>query len=231
MLNDMNWFIDNLENNIPFGFARFNDGEMGGIAEVGSTAARGDQRVDETLSVALKDALTHKQKNYYIGIPCSLCYPAYNQLALQLVGKYKYLTKAVVTTNRNWKKFIDLFPNAIKGKRVLWVGGDDQKVDELEKININIVKKGLIPRTNSWRYFEHIRKTFPNNFQSGDIVGISLGPTARVLVKEWFASMPAITFIDMGSNLDPYTRNIRHNCHKGWEDTGFNLTTPCAECN
>ena len=71
MLTDMEWFFDNLENGTPFGFARFNDGEMLGIVQVGSVAARGDQLVDEGLSTALKESLTHRQKNYYVGIPCS----------------------------------------------------------------------------------------------------------------------------------------------------------------
>jgi hypothetical protein len=231
MLMNMDWFLDNLRSNIPFGFARFNDGEMMGIDQIGSIVARGDQVVDESLSVALKDAIQHKQENYYVGIPCSQCYPSYNKLAHELVGDYQYLTSAVVTTNKNWKYFMDTFPQSIRGKRLLWVGGDDQNVDELKKIGLEVAKKGLIPRKNSWKYYNHVLDSFPKNFQEGDVVCISLGPTARVLVKEWFKAMPNITFIDVGSNLDPLTRNVHHNCHKGWDETGFNLTKRCKECN
>tara|TARA_Y100000310_G_scaffold303962_1_gene342714 strand:- start:102 stop:797 length:696 start_codon:yes stop_codon:yes gene_type:complete len=231
MLENMDWFVDNLKNNIPFAFSRFNDGEMMGISHVGSVAARGDQKVDETLSIALRESILHKQKNYYIGVPCSLCYPAYNKLALELIGDYEYTTKAVVTTNKNWKHFMDTFPDAIGDKRLLWIGGDDQDTDALKNVGLNVVKKGLIPRKNSWRYYGHILETFSKNFQDGDVVCISLGPTARVLVKDWFEAMPNITFIDIGSNLDPFTRNVQHNCHKGWDETGFNLTKRCKECN
>jgi len=231
MIYTTDWFYDNLKNNVPFAFARFNDGEMMGIAEVGSTVARGDQLVDNTLSEALQEALKHKQKNYYVGIPCSLCYPQFNQLAHKLVGEYEYLTNAVVLTNKHWKKFIDNFPTAVGDRRVLWIGGDDQNVDNLKNLGIKVVKKGLIPRRDSWRYYSHILETFPPVFQPGDIVCVSLGPTARILVRKWFEIMPDVTFIDVGSNFDPFTRDVWHNCHKGWEETGFNLTAPCEICN
>jgi len=227
----MDWFLANLKNNVPFGFARFNDGEMMGVTSVGSMVARGDQYVNESLSNALTDALTHKQLNYYVGIPCSLCYPILNQAAIDMTGEYKYLTSAVITTNKNWKYFIDNFPAAVKDKRLIWIGGNDQNVDNLLELNITVDKKALIPRKDSWKYYDHMLKTFPETFKKGDVVAISLGPTARVLVKEWFKQYPDITFLDVGSNFDPYTRNVWHNCHKGWEETGFNLTSPCEECN
>lgn len=231
MINDMDWFLENLKNNVQFGYARFNDGEMMGIADVGSVVARGDQYVDSSLSTALKEAIKHKQTNYYIGIPCPLCYPKHNKLAMELVGEYKYTTGAVVTTNRNWKKFMDNFPTAVSNRRLVWIGGDDQNVDNLETIGLKIAKRGLLPRKDSWRYYEHVLKTFPKQLEKGDVVCISLGPTARVLVKEWFGEMPDITFIDIGSNLDPFTRNVSHACHRGWEETGFNLAKRCEECN
>jgi len=227
----MDWFEQNLKNNIPFAFARFNDGEMMGIANVGSIVARGDQYVDTSLSEALKDAIQHRQENYYVGIPCSQCYPQYNKLAKELVGDYEHVTSAVVTTNRNWKKFIDVFPKLVAGKRVLWISGNDQDTDKLKEIGIEVAKKGHLPGKNSWRFYDHVLKTFPATFQPGDVVCISLGPTARVLVKEWYKQMPDITFIDVGSNFDPFTRGVYHNCHKGWKETGFNIGKKCQECN
>ena len=231
MIDTHDWFYDNLKNDIPFGFARFNDGEMMGIKATGAIVARGDQVVNESLNLALIDAIKHKQKNYYVGIPCSKCYPQMNQDAKSLVGDYQFLTRAVVTTNRNWKYFIDNFSSAVGDKRLVWIGGDDQNTESLKKVGLNVTKKAFVPRRNSWKFYDHILSTFPASFQTGDVVAISLGPTARVLVKQWFQKMPDVTFIDIGSNLDPYTRNVWHNCHKGWEETGFNLTQPCEECN
>ena len=232
MIDNINWFFEHLEKNEPFAFARFNDGEMMGVERAHTIVARGDQYVDESLRDALREALMHKQKNYYVGVPCSLCYPHLNDLALNIVGKdYEYLTKAVITTNRNWKEFIDRFPKYVGGKRVIWIGGSDQNTDQLTEMGINIFKTVKVPNKNSWNYYKALKHKVPEHFNTGDIVAVSLGPTARVLVKEWFEKYPDITFIDVGSNFDPFTRKVYHNCHKGWEETGFNIGKPCEECN
>ena len=232
MIRNMDWFNDNLKNKIPFAFARFNDGEMMGISQVHSVAARGDQFVDKTLQTALTEALGYKQENYYVGIPCSLCYPKHHDLGNKIAGNdYPFLTSAVVTTNRNWKHFVDSFPKSMGNRRLIWIGGNDQDTNPLKEMGLNIVKTIKVPRKNSWRLYEDLRKKVEPFFQSGDAVAISLGPTARVLVRQWFQEYPDVTFIDIGSNMDPFTRNIRHNCHKGWKETGFNLAQPCKECN
>ena len=227
----MDWFIENLRNKTPFGYARFNDGEMMGIDRINTVVARGDQFVDQSLSNALKEAIQYKQHNYYIGIPCSICYPHYSNLAKELVGEYEHLTSAVATTNRNWKRFIDTFAPTVADRRIIWIGGSDQNADPLKKMGLNIVNTVRVPNKNSWNHYAQIKEKVPNLFKSGDLVGISLGPTARVLVREWFEQYPEISFVDFGSNFDPFTRGVRHNCHKGWEETGFNLTKRCAECN
>ena len=232
MIDNMEWFNYNLENQIPFGFARFNDGEMIGISQAHTMVARGDQYVDETLRAALRSALEHKQENYYIGVPCSLCYPMWSGLAKEIAGEdYVHLTRAVVTTNRNWKHFVDTFPKVMGDRRLIWIGGDDQDTEPLKEMGLNVVNTVKLPRRNSWDLYEGIKQKVPPIFQPGDVVAISLGPTARVLVRDWFRDYPDITFIDIGSNMDPFTRGVRHNCHKGWEETGFNLGKPCPECN
>ena len=77
--------LDLFKKNIPFGYARFNDGEMMGIDKIGAKAARGDQVVNESLHNALKEAIQYQQENYYIGMPCNNCFPRYTKLAQQLV--------------------------------------------------------------------------------------------------------------------------------------------------
>ena len=70
MIEDMGWFNHNLKNKIPFGFARFNDGEMMGINQAHTVVARGDQYVDEELRAALRSSLEHKQTqkvSYFLG--------------------------------------------------------------------------------------------------------------------------------------------------------------------
>lgn len=231
MITNLNWYFENLKTKTPFAFARFNDGEMMGIDKIGSIVARGDQLVDKTLHEALKEALAYKQKNYYKGVPCSICFPKYFKLAKDIVGDYDYLTSAVITTNRNWMNFLVEFPRAMSERKMHWISGADQNIGCFRSLNIQIDKFFQVPQKNSWNYYEEICKEIPQHFKPGDVVGISLGPTARVLVRKWFEEYSDVTFLDMGSNFDPFTRNVRHNCHKGWESTGFNLTKRCAECN
>lgn len=231
MIENLDWYFENLRNKTPFAFARFNDGEMMGVDKIGSIVARGDQIVDESLHLALKEALTYKQENYYVGVPCSICFPYYAKIAKEIVGEYEYMTRAVIATNRNWMEFLVHFPRAMRGRKMHWISGADQNINAFNMLRIQIDKYFQVPQKNSWAYYEEICEKIPQHFKAGDVVGISLGPTARVLARKWFEEFPDITFLDMGSNFDPFTRNVRHNCHKGWESTGFNLTGRCEECN
>lgn len=222
--------IDNLKHEIPFAYARFNDGEMMGIIQQGSVVARGDQIINQTLHLALRDAITHKQKNYYIGIPCKTCYPQYNHVANHIIGDYEFKVSAVALTNRNWARFISEVSEVMVGKNVRFISGRDQDLTFMkEHLNFNIIDHITLNAKNSWASVDEILD-YSYKIKDGDIVFISLGPTARVLVKEWFKAKPKVTFIDIGSVFDPFTRNVWHNCHKGWGN-GFNLTNKCETCN
>ena len=231
MIDSKDWFFDYLKNNIPFCYVRFNDGEMMGIDRAGSIVARGDQFVDKSLSVALEEALKHRQKNYFVGIPCSKCYPKFNTLAKDLIGDYELTTSAVLLTNKNWKYFYDNLPASIVGRNVIWISGKDQDPKKLEEYGLNIKKTLRVENKNSWNYYKPLLNKIPDFIDPGDIVCISLGPTARILCRNLFEKFPETTFVDMGSLLDPVTRDVWFGAHKGWEETGFNLVNRCAECN
>ncbi len=225
-MNKIYTILSNIKNNIPQALARFNDGEMLGIEKVGSVVARGDQTVDQSLSVKLKEALQHQQKNYWVGIPCSHCWRKHYRRAMKLIDKeYPYLTSAVVTTNRNWKLFRDTFGKNIDAhKKLIWISGADQNMSELEKILHHAIHEHItLPTHNAWKEYENIH-TRAHEFESGSVIALSCGPTSRVLAKEWFEERPDCTFIDVGSVFDPYTRNVWNNCHTG-------TLKPCRECN
>ena len=88
-----------------------------------------------------------------------------------------------------------------------------------------------VNETNSWSFYDKLKKAIPSLITENDVVVISLGPTARVLCKELFEKYPNVTFIDIGSTLDPVTKGVYFSAHKGWEETGFNLQKRCSECN
>lgn len=222
--------IDNLKNNIPFSYVRFNDGEMMGIDRIGSLVARGDQIVNESLHNKLKEAITYKSENYYIGIPCKNCFPYYNNLANELIGDYQYKVSAVALTNRNWLKFIQESLGILSDKNVHYISGSDQTINILiNDFKFNIINHVKVNNINSWDNYDELYQ-YIDNIKDGDIVLISLGPTARVLCYEFFKKNNKATFIDIGSIFDPFTRNVSHNCHKGWEN-GFNITKRCEICN
>jgi len=231
MITDMNWVFHNLRNKINFSYVRFNDGEMMGIDRVGSIAARGDQYINQSLHSKLVEGIKHRQKNYYIGIPCSLCFNRYHKLAAELTKDYDHVTSAVLLTNKNWKKFYDNFPAACGDREVIWVGGKSQSKERLIDYGLNIKNCVLVPEKNSWAYYERLKSMVPKLMGPNDIVAVSLGPTARVLCKEWFQEYPDKTFIDIGSILDPVTKGVYFDAHKGWDETGFNLQRRCKECN
>ena len=225
--------LDKIRKNDNFAFARFNDGEMMGVDKIGSTVARGDQQVNKSLHEALIKSLKHKQKNYIVGIPCSVCFPKYYHLAKNLVNQDKsQVIRAVALTNRNWAKFIVKFPEVAEDKKILWISGDDQKLDFLRNnMGLNIVGHLKYQAKDSWaeygKLLEDYKKIDEKYF---DTVMVSLGPTARIFVQQMFAQNNKKTYIDIGSTYDPFTRNVWHKCHLGWEN-GFNVQKNCIECN
>lgn len=225
--------MNNLKEEIPFALARFNDGEMMGIGQPGCIVARGDQVVPQDLSDALKESLEYEQDNYWKGLPCGQCFPEHRKLAEVYVNSeyfdkaYEYLTHAVVFTNRNWMRFIREFPQHIKGRMVYWVGGDDQNLSQLP---FEVYEQHKVPAQDGWSVYSETKDLY-GTFDFGSIVLAACGPMARVLTRKWFEKRPDLTIIDIGSTFDPFTRNVWHNCHKGWRETGFNLTARCEECN
>ena len=225
--------MKNLKEGIPFGLARFNDGEMMGIGTPGCVVARGDQVVPPDLSDALREALEYEQENYWKGLPCSLCFPQHSALAKNYVNEeYDYLTHAVVFTNRHWMKFLKDFSQSVIGRTMYWVGGEDQDTSKLPHhgFSYEIDAQFIVPSQDGWSAYADVKDLY-EEFEAGAIVLVACGPLARVLTQQWFKNRPDLTIIDIGSTFAPFTRNVWHNCHKGWEETGFNLTAKCQECN
>jgi len=222
-MDKINLILDNISNNISQALARFNDGELIGIQQIGATVARGAQTVDHTLSSKLKEAIQYKQINYWVGLPCSVCYPQHSRLAQTLIDRsYPHLTHAVVITNRNLKLVTEELPKRLNNKTIKWVSGEDQNIKGLEKVGINISEHLKVPTINAWKSYDSIKSY--TNFQPGEVILCSCGPLSRVLVREWFEKYPSTTFLDIGCLFDPYTRDKWMRVHLG--------TLPeCKECN
>lgn len=223
--------IDYLNNCNPFALARFNDGEAMAMFDPNALVARGDQRSSLLLQKKLFEALQGKEENYFVGLPCSLCYPHLAQplgQAVQTDDEFK--THAVVFTNRNWKRAVKDITEAVQGRPVYWMSGDDQDPKKIPGIKEVLVDHFKVPTQDAFASYQNV-KDWHEKFPAGSVVFLSCGPLARVLAKEWFEARPEVTFIDIGSTFDPFTRGVEHNCHKGWDETGFNLVKRCEECN
>lgn len=226
-------FLDMLREGIPFAFSRFNDGEMSAFKKgdgerIGRTA---HTNIDDNLRNQLIKAMSHEQKNYWVGMPCSVCFPDLYEIASKFVRKdYPYQTRAVALTNRNWGKFVANFPDAVKGKKLHWICSSDQNLQMLTDVfDLQFESRIDLPNLNAWEHYDEIKDRC-DEFEPGSIVGFSCGPMSRILAPEWFSKRPDVTFFCIGSVYDPYTRNIWHACHKSW-DKGFNETRRCDGCN
>jgi len=213
-----------LSNRTPFAFSRFNDGEMMGVEKAGAVVARGDQVVDEDLSNRLREALTYRQENYFVGLPCPKCYPRWSAMAEELVGDYEFKSLATLFVNRNWTTVMRDMPDLIDKDEdyLIWVGGQDQNVLNLSRITGMPIRYGIeVPTKNAWSEYEIIKNRIVSLI-SGDytnekcrhIVMISAGPLSNVLIRDMYEEHPEVTFIDVGSAFDPYTKDLWHNFHR-----------------
>ncbi|MDC3250366.1 GT-D fold domain-containing glycosyltransferase [bacterium] len=219
----MDWFLNNLKNNINFSFARFNDGEVGGIMNPNFTASRGAQFINETLSQKLKEGLKFQKNNYWIGIPCPICYPEMNKVANDLVGDYPYKTLAVDLINKNYQRFLQEGVPLLIQKPIYWIGSEDQDLSQLVNVGFNIKQQYKLPTKNAFSEYNTVKNLY-TKFKDDCVVILSLGPLERVLAKEWFEKKDTLTYLGLGSMFDPWTRGIQHGYHK-------QTLKPCRVCN
>ena len=220
--------IDKLENLLvsktSFAFSRFNDGEMGGIVSTNFVASRGAQKVTRDLQLKLIEAIKFKQKDYWIGLPCSECYPEYSKAASEFVNEYEYTTLAVDLINKNYKSTQAIFKKNFNNRDVYWVGGEDQNINPVvQEYNFNLLSQYKLPSFDCASSYEEIKDLY-REFKDDSTVIISLGPLERVLVKEWFEKNNKVTYLGLGSFFDPLTRGVVHGYHTG-------STKKCKICN
>lgn len=214
----------------PFSFVRFNEGEMEGVQGVGKVVARGDQKVDNTLHQALIDALEYREDNYWIGGVCSVCFPeqyvTYREYLPE--GSYEYETHAVVfINNKHWKRFLYDFGKYHAGRDIYWISGEDQNIELLQDYpdlnQPNIVEHIKVPTQNAWKERDKVFDRL-QTFEKGSIVIMSCGPLSRIIGHKGWEINKEVTWFDSGAIFDPFTRDVWHRCHTG-------VLKYCPECN
>ena len=212
---------------VPWALARFNDGEHRAMFQTkkGKKISRGRQDVTPSLRDALLAALGHRQENYWIGLPCSKCYPAYRARQLMTypgLANYRNLTYAVILSNRNRERFLKEFPGVLRSRRLTWVGPMAQKLGGLPFYPL-IDNQIVVPERNAWEFWQSNSTIQP--IPPDQVVLLSCGPLARILAHRWFEARPDLTIIDLGSIYDPITMGIESaRIHRG-------TLPPCPECH
>lgn len=216
---------------IPWALARFNDGEMTAIVKRSGTISRGAQEVTEDLADALEAALKYRRHNYWIGLPCATCWKRHRQEAVKRCSPkwYPHTTLAVVLTNRNHQRWQEEFPEAVKGRRIIWIGGVRQDFLKLPFAADIEAFLGL-SETDAFigwagTEWETVQVRHDHPIAEGSVVMCSCGPLGRVIAHRWFEARPDLTIIDVGSIYDPVTLGRKTaRIHKG-------TLPPCPGCH
>ena len=216
--------LDLTRDRTPWSLVRMNDGEHRCMFKQQQRISRGQQVCSPQLRQDLLNALKHRQLNYWIGLPCGKCYGSYRQRQLKVVDDdYPYLTHAVVISNRNHERFQEEFPEALKDRRVAWIGGVDQVPSRLP---FKLEQMIAVPDVDAYEWWNrtaaHRRmKEMPG----GSVVLCACGPLGRVIAHQWFSERPDLTVVDVGSRFDPITMGrLTAKIHRG-------ELPPCPECN
>jgi mannosyltransferase OCH1-like enzyme len=219
----------NLENNIPFCFIKLNDGEISAMIDVNSILSRSDERSSLKLSEKIKECLEYNRENYFIGLPCCLCYNnLYNESNKYITNKEeqnKYILNANILINTNIDTTIEIFTKTMNEKNIVIVtnANNVKNIHKLKDFNINPYKIIIVSEQFAFENdYERIKDEY-KSFNDGDIILCLCGPLGRVLCYEWFKFNNSLTCLELGSLFDPLLRNRAYGYHTG-------IHKYCSEC-
>ncbi len=212
-MKDLDYFLQLMDNKTPFSVARFNDGELGAITQTMDVISRGDQDVSTELSNKLKEAIKHRQKNYFVGMPDSK-YRKYTRVAKDLVGDYENVTSSVIFHDSNWIKAITEIPKRLDGyDNIVWVGSERH---DISKLPFKITEYVHVNHKNAFNSYGRLRDLTP---LKNTLIFMSCGSLGRILAKEWFEREPECTILEVGSIYDPWVLGVKRRYQKRlWKD-------------
>jgi len=162
---------EKLEAGEHFALARFNDGEMMAVQSAEGVIARGDQPIVGSLADCLRLALERLPTDaFYIGQPCSLCFPSLRRLYDKYVSDSQpnQTQATILINNGRWLKSFEAICRAAENRPVYWVGQPEHDLHCLERWGVSPVKyedptvdawsrrkegeKMLLSRTTVWYY-------------------------------------------------------------------------------
>ena len=203
-MDHLEFFLNKLENNEPFGIIRPGDGEYAIIKDRAiSTSDNWNYHPGGILSQDLKEALQTTIPNFYIGISCPDCsQQIYNDMIELIKCLPEHITYANIFCNRNWIAFITY----MKPREFVYVGPG-----KVESADFKITKRFNVPEllVHNW---DIIRDDFLNDLDlfigsySNTIICFSAGPISKILVPRYMKMFPSNTYLDVGSAFDLFLK-------------------------
>lgn len=216
-MNKVDILYNKLEKNIPFCFIKINDGEISAMIDINSNLSRGDEKSSMKLSEKIKECLDYNNENYYIGLPCSLCYDDYYKKCKMYTKDTLNILNANILINTNVNKTLKVLNKTMKNKKIVIVTNikNSKNIDLLSVYNINPYKIIIVSEKYAFENdYEKVKDEY-KNLNDNDIVLCLCGPLGRVLCYEWFKNNNNLTCLELGSLFDPLLRNKAYLYHLG----------------
>ncbi len=216
-----------LESKTPFHFSHQNDGEISLMTHPKTTiASRGNQPGDQTISEAIRKSLYFRAENFYVGIPCSNCYPSMHENALKVTGTNQpHVMLANTLINSNYQNTLQLLKKIMPERNVVLVTSVNSDVDAFsDYFNVKPVIVIEVPNVNAWSVYNDLKDKWKDCVSNGDLVLFCCGPLGRVLSADWFRKNETITSLELGSLFDPITQKQMYLYHQ-------KILHPCSVCN
>ncbi len=223
-----------IEQEKPFSLVRFGDGEMmiingktTNLSKKKEHVYSRDNRRDEDQRKLLKDALTYRSSNYYVGISCIACVGQenYNMMREESGQHESNLTFATVFVNSNYRAFRDCVVPILSARNIIIVSREEADVSSLPFK----VEQKFTAGANAWindhqRLLSELTNYIEINSVEDTVFIFCAGVLSNILIYQLTEKFPSNTYIDMGSVFDvdlglgktrKYLNNgktLRHTC-------------------
>ena len=216
-----------LDNKTPFAVTRYGDGEMYVFQGRQGRNAVQEFSFDgqEHLQRELIESFTHKQENYFVGVPCRCCVGEQNFKEMCKLSEKPddKLTWANIFVNSNFNYFksniVDYFG---KYKVTLVAPGSPANLPFGVS---NFYQVGYNAWVNNADVYEKLRQYIIESKASNELFLFCAGPYAKILAHKLFAEFPQNTYLDLGSVFIPEL-GLRPN--RGYLNGAPTLTKVCV---
>lgn len=190
----------------PFALARYADGEcavMKGCSVSNPTDRWASPATLTTLGIDLLETLKHTEVNYHYGISCQCCDIINKEYLLSLIKQdISNITYSNLFVNANYHRWMEFIKTL--DRSVILIANMEGAGKPLPILKVD--KYFAIPNNCIDFYAKH-KDDFISRLRAGfsgitgQLVLISAGPLAEIIVHELYNANPTNTYIDVGSAI------------------------------